>query len=99
VVLNFEEKSWRGYSCTLVKNPLPNPLLNSYSRVGIFSKLKSLCFGDSKYIFEFKIVQVFPEKNEFELNTEMIIFLSHCVPTNPVYENLTQTGLNKLPLA
>jgi hypothetical protein len=27
------------------------------------------CFGDSKYIFELKIAQVFPKKNEFKLDT------------------------------
>jgi hypothetical protein len=33
-------------------------------------------FGDSKHIFKFKIFRVFPEKNGFKLNTEIMPFLS-----------------------
>jgi hypothetical protein len=38
------------------------------------SKLQSLCCGDSKHIFKFKIVQVFIEKNVFKKYMEFTIF-------------------------
>jgi hypothetical protein len=38
------------------------------------NKFKSLCFGNSKHIFNFKIVQVFPEKNASKPNAKFTLY-------------------------